>query len=185
MTRTGNILSGSAYPWTVEIQGDNLVVTGQHATWFGGSNDPQDDGSTASGMSTKRNPSILGCALPMDFNRPHDNPCAGSPLPKLPWFTTILVKSNGLKLLVKLIDLGPAAPPKASAAIDLTQAAFIALGGDIRTGRIPVDFEVIGGAKLLGLTETVTSSDDKTDQDQIPASQPGLVVTPEFGLPIV
>ena len=182
MTRTGNILSGTRYPWTAEIVGDDLVVTGQFATWFGGSDDQQDDGSTASGISTKRNPAILGCALPLDYGRDHDNPCAGSPFPKLPWFTNVEVtnRENGQKLTVKLIDLGPSAPPEATAAIDLSQAAFVALGGSLRVGRIPVDYRVIGGAKLLGRS-TVTVPLGTIESEHGAPPDPGITITPTFG----
>ena len=61
------ILKGSRYPWTASVIGNDIVVTGQIATWFGGANDPQDDGETASGVSTKANPDFFGCALPMDL----------------------------------------------------------------------------------------------------------------------
>ena len=39
------------------------------ATWFGGDDDPEDNGQTASGVPTKGNPTLLGCALPLNGNR--------------------------------------------------------------------------------------------------------------------
>jgi len=173
MSRHNNILTGARYPWPATIDGNDLVVTGVHATWFGGSDDPIDDGSTASGMSTKSNPQMMGCALPMDYGRSHHNPCAGSPIPKLPWFTSVVVTSadTGIDVHVKLIDLGPSAPPQATAAIDLTQAAFKALGGKLKAGRLNVSFRILGAAKILGV------SDPEADP-------PSLVITPNFGPPI-
>ena len=35
------------------------------ATWFGGDDDPGDNGQTASGVLTRGHPSLLGCALPL------------------------------------------------------------------------------------------------------------------------
>jgi len=155
------------YPWTPAVVNGDILVTGRHATWFGGANDPQDDGETASGISTKANPRLLGCALPMDFGpKAKHNPCAGSPLPRLPWFARVVVTNvaNGRSLTVQLIDLGPSAAPVAEAAIDLTQAAFVALGGDLEVGKITVDFRIPGMGHLLPK----------------PPETGGLMVTPEF-----
>jgi len=154
------VIKGPRYPWQATVDGADLVVTGQLATWFGGSDDPQDDGQTASGISTKSNPSFLGCALPLDYKLPplpavppKSNPCAGAPFPKFPWFTNVIVTNldSNLTVPVKLIDIGPSAPPKAVAAIDLTQAAFVKLGGNLKKGSIRVTYRVIGGAKFMGL----------------------------------
>lgn len=167
-------LTGTRYPWAVLVEGDDLVVRGEEATWFGGSNDPMDDGRTASGVSTKANPHLLGCSLPMDLGPlAKHNPCEGSPLPKLSWFTKVLVtnRDTATSVTVQLIDLGPSAPPVATAAIDLTQAAFVALGGDLKAGRLPVDFRIVGAAKTLGIAES------KPEQP----TGSGLTITPNFG----
>ena len=143
------VLPGSGrYGFTARIDGDDLLVQGVQATWFGGANDPQDNGETASGLSTRLHPELLGCALPMDGFRA----TAGSPLPRLPWLTTrVLVTrpANGRSVTVALVDLGPSAPPRARAAIDLTVAAFRALGGNLKTGVLTVDYRVLGGALRL------------------------------------
>lgn len=168
-------LTGTRYPWAALVEGDDLVVRGEEATWFGGSNDPMDDGCTASGVSTKANPHLLGCSLPMDLGPfAKHNPCKGSPFPKLPWFSKVLVtnRDTATSVTVQLIDIGPSAPPVATAAIDLTQAAFRALGGDLKAGRLPVDFRILGAAKQLGLGEPSTL-------DPRP-STPSLQVTPNF-----
>lgn len=136
------------YEFTALVEGDDLVVRGVQATWFGGADDPQDDGETASGVSTRLHPELLGCALPMDGFRA----TAGSPLPRLPWRTTrVLVTrpANGRSVTVELVDLGPSAPPRAHAAIDLTVAAFRALGGSLRAGVLDVDYRILGGARHL------------------------------------
>jgi hypothetical protein len=80
------------------------------------------------------------------------NPCHGSPLPKIPWGTTILLtnEDNGIEISPKLIDYGPDAPPEATASIDLTTAAFMNAGGKMVEGRLPnITFRIPGGAKYL------------------------------------
>ena len=136
------------YGFTARIEGEDLVVRGVRATWFGGAHDPQDDGETASGLSTRLHPTLLGCALPMNGHRV----TRGSPLPNLPWIKTVVEVTrpiNGKRVNAILIDLGPAAPPHAHAAIDLTLAAFHALGGETEQGFVTVDFRVPGGALRL------------------------------------
>ena len=150
-TRT---ITGTRYPFVVEVEGADLVVRNIMATWFGGASDPQDDGETASGISTRANPWLVGCALPMDNGKPlgPKNPCQGSPLPEIPWGTPIeaLNNDNGIAITAKLIDRGPSAPPKAHAALDLTAPGFINLGGKLGEGALPnITFRIKGGAKFL------------------------------------
>jgi hypothetical protein len=147
-------LKGTRYPWEVIVDGDDLLVQDVRATWFGGQADKdsgQDSGETSSGINTIESPGYLGCALPMDLHRSHDNPCAGSPLSELPWFMPVEVtnRANGRKITVKAIDLGPSPPPKANAALDLTRPAFLALGGVLKTGAIRVDYRIKGGARYV------------------------------------
>ncbi|MBI2299831.1 MAG: hypothetical protein HYU66_12965 [Armatimonadetes bacterium] len=146
------VLAGSgAYSsvFVVLVDGADLVVRNCRATWFGGANDPLDSGETASGVSTKRHPGILGCALPMPL--PKVKSCKGSPLPIVPWQTMVRVynRRTRLQLEVPVIDVGPSAPPRANAGIDLTQAAFGMLGGSLREGEMWVDFRIPGGARYL------------------------------------
>ncbi len=136
------------YGFAARVEGNDLVVTGVRATWFGGAHDPCDNGQTASGLSTRLHPDLLGCALPMNGYRL----TRGSPLPDLPWMTTavrVTCPDTGKQATVPLIDLGPAAPPHAHAAIDLTRAAFRALGGNPAQGDLTVDFRILGGALRL------------------------------------
>ena len=87
------------YGFTARVEGDDLVVRNVRATWFGGAHDPDDNGQTASGVSTRLHPDLLGCALPMNGFRL----TRGSPLPDLPWMTTeveIYRGSNGRRLTV-------------------------------------------------------------------------------------
>ena len=150
------ILAGDgSFGFVARIEGDDIVVENVVCTWFGGTDDPQDSGETASGFNTAQNPSFQGCALPMDkhlFPRPFP-PCDGSPIPKLPWWIKIEVQradGSGSPIEVPLLDIGPSKFAASRAAIDLTKPAFVALGGSINGGRIRVNYRVIGGARYAG-----------------------------------
>ncbi len=145
------VLSGDgSYRFHVLVDGKDLVVQNAKATWFGGDDDPEDKGFTKSGVLTKGNPTLLGCALPMSgYNNPH---AEGSPLPKLPFLRTIVqvsCRETGRVVRVPLIDIGPSKHANSFAGIDLTQAAFTALGVSKSRGHVTVDFRVIGGADHL------------------------------------
>lgn len=147
----GTLLRGDgSFSFTAVVSGNDIVVRDVTSTWFGGTDDPNDNGRTASGLSTRDNPDLIGCALPMDgAGSPRTN---GSPIPKLPYLTTMVSvtnKKNNMTLSVKLIDLGPAKPPASHHALDLTKAAFRALGGDPDDGVMRVDYSIIGGARHL------------------------------------
>lgn len=73
------------------------------ATAFGGCCDHGDDGDTASGVSTRDNPDIVGCALPM----PSARACRGTPIPQMPWGTIVRVTVGKNTVDVPLIDVGP------------------------------------------------------------------------------
>ena len=123
--------------------GNDLVVYNVRATWFGGADDPEDNGETASGISTKKRPEIQGCALPMNFG-----PCAGSPLPRLPWGTKVMVthRKSGKTIIVPVIDLGPA--HGTGHALDLTRAAFKVFA-PLSEGTVLVDYRIIGAGKKI------------------------------------
>ena len=142
MSDDPQILKGDgSFAFTAEVDGDDILVRGGQATWFGGANDPEDDGETASGVNTKKRPNILGCALPLNYG-----PCAGSPIPKVPWGTKVEIThlATGDKITVPVIDLGPARDT--GHAIDLTVAVFQQFA-PLATGRIVVDYRVLGAAK--------------------------------------
>ena len=136
-----------SFSFTADTLGDDIVVKNVNCTWFGGDDDPQDNGQTASGVVTKGHPDLLGCSLPMDgFNHKSTN---GSPIPRLPWKTHVEVtnRANGKTITVPLIDLGPSKFAQSKAAIDLSQAAFLALGAKKSQGVFKADYRIIGGAK--------------------------------------
>ncbi len=145
-----SVLKGDgSYGFRVVVAGNDLTVDDVYATWFGGIDDPGDDGQTASGvLNNQAGPQTpLGCALPI----PGSPKTAGTPFPRLPWNIEVEVhcKDTGKGIVVPLIDVGPAKPPAAHAAIDLTQSAFMALGGHKPEGKIKVNYRVIGGAKYV------------------------------------
>jgi hypothetical protein len=136
-------------PFTLVVDGNDLVVNDSYASWWGGPNDPEDLGPTASRLvDLKKQPDFRGCSLPMaGFSA--GGRLAGSPIPKLPWGTIVHVTSvdSGSSLDLPLIDLGPS--PLTGSAISLTAAAFRALGGDFEKRRMRVSFRIVGGAKFL------------------------------------
>jgi hypothetical protein len=145
------ILRGDGtWPWHAYIDGNDIIVLGARATCFGGANDPQDSGETASGLSTKLNPRIVGCALPMNYSG--RNPglrkaLAGSPIPKMPYKGSVVVTSGGKSLTMPCIDLGPA--KRTGNAIDLTiQAArHFKAGASATNFAMTCDFRILGAAK--------------------------------------
>lgn len=144
----------------VERNGEDLHIFALdggpvRATCFGGADDPQDSGETASGISTRANPDLQACSLPMR----HDSIKAlqGSPLPKMPWLTKVEVKmwhpdagpSDGLVYRFPVIDLGPGR--RTGNAIDLTIAAAQKFKPEAtaRNFEMKCWVRIIGGAKYL------------------------------------
>ena len=145
------IRGDGSFRFVAFIDHDDLVVEDVVCSWFGGRDDPGDDGETASGVNTRDNPDIRGAALPMDgFHHPATD---GSPIPKLPWKTSITVTNrqdrNGTTKSFPLIDLGPSKNAASHAAIDLTPPAFESLGGDLRAGLLRVSFRIVDGAQFV------------------------------------
>ena len=133
----------------VSIEGNDVWVRNVNATWFGGPNDRSDSGETASGVNTRAHPDILGCALPMAGF--HHRATDASPIPRLPWFTPVRVTNakTGKEIQVPLIDLGPSLNAASHAAIDLTEMAFVQLGGKPSDGHMGVTFSILGAARYM------------------------------------
>ena len=132
--------------------GDDIVVRDVRATCFGGANDPQDSGETASGISTKGNPSLKACALPICYAGRSPallKALGGSPIPKVPWKTPVEIRSGGKTLIVGVIDLGPA--KHTGNAIDLTIAAARVFNprATATNFEMQCSYRIIGGAKYL------------------------------------
>jgi hypothetical protein len=149
----GNRLEGDGtWPWLVAtVEGKDIRVESAVATWFGGPNDPSDTtGDTASGINLLTEPDYLGCSLPMRTESEDDSPLtAGSPIPPIPWQTTVRVYclTTNTQITVPVIDIGPA---KATGhGLDLTEAAFEALGLDPAAGTAVVSYRILGGAGFV------------------------------------
>lgn len=141
------LVGDGTWPWLhVEETGEDILVVACAATFFGGDDDPQDDGTTASGIDTKGNPDLMGCALPMSS---HIAATQGSPIPKIPWQTEVRVWCHETHkiITVPVIDLGP--NKRTRHGLDLTEAAFEALGVSLSRGVCHVDYRILGGAQFV------------------------------------
>lgn len=128
--------------WEISVSGDDIIGSG-NATWFGGPSDSMDNGETASGVDNTKL-GVRGCALPI----PTTSSTKDSPIPHLPYLTTLVLVQHGAKaVVVPLIDVGPAL--STNHPIDLTPSTFKDLGGDIKAGLLPVKFRILDGAKYL------------------------------------
>lgn len=141
-----------SWPFSAHVDGNDILVMGVRATCFGGSNDPEDNGETASGISTKHNPTLKACALPMIYtgnSKALLKALGGSPIPKLPWKTMVEVMANSKRLIVPVIDLGPA--KRTGNALDLTIAAARYFDGSATATSFELEcsYRIIGGAKYL------------------------------------
>ena len=144
MKETSRVLKGDGtWGFVAIVDGNDLVVHNAQATWFGGADDPEDNGETASGISTIKRPEIQGCAIPMSFG-----PCKGSPIPRIPWGSKVEVThlKSGKTITVPVIDLGPARGT--GHALDLTPAAFKQFA-PLAEGKVVVDYRVLGAARQL------------------------------------
>ena len=63
------------WPFTAYVREGDIVVEDVVITCFGGADDPEDNGETASGINTKYSPNVQGVSLPMDGRQfPEDEP---------------------------------------------------------------------------------------------------------------
>ena len=152
-TQDLTILRGDGtWPWTAHVDGEDILVIGVRATCFGGTNDSEDNGETASGISTQDNPQLKACALPMCYigkNPAQLRALGGSPIPRLPWGTKVEVMANGKRLIIPVIDLGPS--KRTGNAIDLTVAAARFFDGRATANNFAMEcsYRIIGGARHL------------------------------------
>ena len=157
-TSAMRVLRGDGtWPWNAFVDGDDIVVIAARATCFGGASDPQDDGETASGISTKLNPQLAACALPMIYtglSKALLKALGGSPIPKVPWKTKVLVTeaATGKSIPFPVIDLGPA--KKTGNAIDLTIAAARCFNPHATASSFEMicHYRILGGAKFASHT---------------------------------
>lgn len=152
----------NSWPWKSRIDGDDVVVDLCRMTCFGGSDDPQDGGATASGISTKDRPDLAACSLPMDGRAwgwppaTHDVLTArehlaldGSPIPRVPFKTMVRVTVDHKTVEIPVIDLGPGR--KTGNALDLTIAAARLFDpkASARSFEARGSYRVLGAAKYV------------------------------------
>jgi hypothetical protein len=159
-----NALGDGTWSWAARIDGDDVLVENARMTCFGGSDDPQDSGETASGISTKRNPDLAACSLPMDgrmfpaLSRAEHAALDGSPIPRVPWKTlvrvTVFFNNGAAQKTVDLpvIDLGPG--KRTGNALDLTIAAARLFNPKATA----TNFEARGNYRILGGAKYVKAS---------------------------
>jgi hypothetical protein len=172
------------WEWLVpQIDGNDLVIEGK-CTWFGGPNDNQDTGETASGaVNTRRQPDFQGCALPMNGFR-RSQRTLGSPIPRFKWLTPVEVECReedlrGRRITVPLIDLGPARQTKH--ALDLTEPAFNSLGAASRRGVIDVIFRIKDWRSRLHPGASFADV-PKSSSEQKPLAPDGTKIVPSPSL---
>jgi hypothetical protein len=151
----------SKLPWTAEIDGNDLVVRGIHATCFGGKYDKGDNGLTESGIRNDGSNNLLLCALPI---RSTEAATRDSPLafkgPHLPWRTPVLVWSasacEGSAIACLLADNGPRVSRYPTHALDLNPPAALHFSPGYDPHKIANEwsmddmcFRIIGGARFI------------------------------------
>jgi hypothetical protein len=141
--KNGILEGDGTWPWLqATIDGDDIVVRGIIASNF-------DDSSTASGIPANI-PNFLGCAVPMNIP---DSATAGSPIPRMPIasrqiFVRAFCNATNKQVMCRLIVDGP--NKMLMRGLDLTPAAFVALGFDPAAGLIHgVDYRILGGAEFV------------------------------------
>lgn len=155
------VVSSPNWPFTVEVDGDDLVVHDVVITCFGGDDDPQDDGETASGVNTKTHPDIEGVSVAMDgrqfshLSQAEHRALDGSPIPRMPFFTPVEVTINGTTIQAEkgIIDLGPgleASKPGEPHGLDLTVALAARFSPGVSREKLSRDFEARGSFRILG-----------------------------------
>lgn len=132
------------WPFTVQVVGDDLVIENVYASNFGDAKDVGNNPISASGLNTVAEPNYPGCSLPLDYG-----PTSGSPIPKVPWYTVVMVTAMGKTVTTHLVDDGPSNGLKPPRAIDLTDVVFeqfAPLGQGLISG---VTVRIVGGAQYL------------------------------------
>jgi hypothetical protein len=133
----------------LSVDGNDIVIKDGIVTAFGGASDTMDSGETASGLSTKDNPSFIGCALPMC--RDTSPALRGSPIPKLPWKTIVIFSDDkGNQVSTKLIDEGPAKWTRHAGDLTVAAAKLFDENATANNFEKKLDIRIVGGAQYLG-----------------------------------
>lgn len=169
----GILRGDGTWPWTARIDGEDIVVDGAKTTAFGGDDDPQDSGETASGVRTKGNPGLEGCSLPMRYSGQNEKVRAalgGSPIPRMPFglLRSGAPNPNGIKVRVTdpvsnvtievpVIDVGPA--KRTGHPLDLTVAAARKFqpSASARNFSMKLNFRILKGARFVAPDEAAAT----------------------------
>jgi hypothetical protein len=136
-----------------KIDGDDIVIEPGPVTAFGGDADTVDGvfkGQTASGMvNTTKQPDYIGCSLPM--RRDDSKNLRGSPIPKLPWLTTVVFTnpSTGVSVNTKLIDEGPAKWTKHIGDLTVAAARLFDKHATANNFTQTLGIRIVGGAQFV------------------------------------
>jgi hypothetical protein len=167
--------AAAAWPFSISIEGDDIVVRDVVITCFGGWGsgiaDPQDNGATASGVNTRTH-IVKGVSLPLDgryfagLSPAEHRALDGSPIPRLlnehgltAWHTLVEVTIGDIVFTPPdgLVDLGPAlqaSKPGEPHALDLSVLAasrfsIISLSRLANSFEARGSYRILGGAKLM------------------------------------
>jgi hypothetical protein len=151
LIRGDKLLGDGSWPWIkASVDGDDIVIEPGKVTAFGGADDKCDSGETASGVSTKLNPDIVGCALPM--RRDASPALKGSPIPKLPWQTKVVFAApSGQEITAVLLDEGPAKWTKNIGDLTVAAARKFDQNATANSFGRTLSIRIIGGAKYAVL----------------------------------
>lgn len=143
------LIGDGTWTWIqMSKDGEDLVIEPGIVTAFGGDSDSMDSGETASGISTRDNPSYIGCALPM--RRDSSPSLRGSPIPNLPWKTTVIFSDDhGVSVNTKLIDEGPARWTKHIGDLTVAAAQLFDRNASANNFERVLGIRIVGGAKYL------------------------------------
>lgn len=155
------LIFSPGWPFAVRRIYDDLFIDNIEITCFGGAHDPQDDGQTASGVSTK-DPDCDGVSLPMRVDSVLE--LLHSPVPLCPWHTQVEIIINGQSYTPRLgvIDIGPgrqathdSEEEEEAHACDITPFVASQFAPHIPQDKLASEFamrgcvRIIGGAKYL------------------------------------
>jgi hypothetical protein len=163
--------SAPVWPFSIEFDGDDIVVRDVVITCFGGWGtgiaDSQDKGDTASGLNTARQ-AIVGVSIPMDgrdfssLSPAEHRSLDGCPIRRLlnskgltAWHTLVEVTISGNKPFTPpdgIVDLGPglqASKPGQPHALDFTVLAA-AYFSNLPLRKLANNFEARGSYRILG-----------------------------------
>lgn len=152
----------NGWPFAMRRDGNDLCCDDIIITCFGGGFDRQDNGSTASGVST-RGIGVFGVSVAMrgeDFphlSQAEHHALDGAPIPRLPWHTLVEITIKGQTYTPEagIVDLGPGhqatTNPGEAHALDVTPQVGRVFEPRLPLSRISSDFFMRGSFRILGV----------------------------------